>query len=262
MKNRITALAVTALMICVGCDVEEERAAGEAALAEQSIPLVSADLGDDVTWQFYSSNDGQIVVSELAPAGARSPLAMVAKEMQPSALELFKAAASDAEAPEVLVLDHQRIAETRATPIEVRSIAIPKRNSKLFDSGLKPLDSGWDEYAADCSLASDGQDWFDFLWQALGWNDHWYYAGSASSKVTPWKSTSDVITHLCNVSNGPERTFHGVRSSMAESGIANVVPIGYRSVYYSYTSTVRTWQGSMYADTGNSGSYKLGIMAP
>lgn len=174
-------------------DGETENVATNGAGDENVLAALS--VGDTVVRFQKIDDEGAVGMLEDAPLTARSVLDTLVGEEHATPLEVFRALASPgARVPEALV-DNHRLATGGAEP---RSL------STGAESGLQPQgQSVMNVGAADCSFASDGQSFFDGVWQALGWDWHWYvyhsaykslgWVGSATTNVT-----ANYRAHVCN----------------------------------------------------------------
>jgi hypothetical protein len=129
--------------------------------------------------------EGGIIMSEVGPTDVPSPLTYLVKEHQASPLEIFMAVAPNEEAPEELVVAHER------------KVDAPPRQLSVDDSSFRGFSGGVS--GATCTSFADG------LWLAgQGWanteldtptlteTNYWHDTGA--------HTTVDFMSHVCNVS--------------------------------------------------------------
>lgn len=215
--------------------------------------------------EFGRLPSGGIAVVEHTPFGALSPIDTLMTANEATPLELYMALAPAEEpVPAALVQAHERFAVENGLSVEPRALT------------FEPTDPGfrahydW-RYAADCSLSADGS-WFDNFWQTYNWGWHWYYRGTAYTKVSPSTGLTNAMqAHLCVDFGGFSKNFKVESTGTAlqcGDGYTVVyadpyVPTGYRAQFriwddpYECNYTVRADQIG-----GGEPNYSLGITRP
>ncbi len=235
---------------------------------------------DDTTITFFTGEDGAIAVSEIAPGDAPSPLNYLVGAERATPLEIFYSVADGAvEAPAALLADHvKRVAALDGTgearPAQPRSLSLPKPGSSEVSS-LAGCDYGnCDEgtnwyYSASCSLASDGQTYFDNKWASWGFNYHWYKSlytdnigwSHGYPEQSPTLYYDMFFTHLCNYTTDDYPLNHYVYWGGANQWMGAAVSQGYRHVLHLFNASGGTHTNVGYPIYGENGNFKIGVMA-
>jgi hypothetical protein len=285
INSKTTARAFAAMVLvttaAVGCaqPVEEETVErplpdGVSTAARADIKVIAtldvASTGGTVT--LHEIDGEEVGMLEEMPLGAVSILDRLVGEQQATALEVFSALTrSGVTAPESLRRAHERSAGAKAA----RVLVLPESNAP----GIAPRGfTNHNVQIAECTLASDGQTFFDTFWQSLGWDYHWYNihpeytsAGFVGSGITPNAST--YRAHACNGGKKDNPSAKLAFSVVRQGGGACVEKVlldGYllskdrRSVWYQSGAPVchyRGWvepQGTL----GKPHRWAMGITAP
>lgn len=196
-----------ALTICIaaatGCDPDDQFS-DEAAEFELDVSqlLSVVTLGDpddprivariafpelESSVALYDLGDGTVMASELSHHTSMLDRYMAEDA---TALEMFTTTApAGVDVPEALRLAH-RAERGDAEPRDLHA-----------STHFRHWEQDYDQYAADCSFAGDGQTYFDGRWQNLGWDHHAYHYlndrpwGANHTFFTGW--TRRFRAHVC-----------------------------------------------------------------
>lgn len=278
--RRLIGAAILAILI-PSCALDGDP--GESAVAPAPGELHGASeviteirMPGDTTLTFSTGEDGVIAVGETAPGDAPSPLSYLVGAQRATPLEIFySVAAPAAEAPAALLADHaRRVAALDGTSAEPRRLGLPRSGAPETTS-LAGCDYGnCDEgtnwyYAASCSLASDGQDYFDSKWASLGFNFHWYKSLNTDSigwsngypERSPTVYYNKFYTHLCNYTASEYPVNHYVYWGGNNQWMGAQVHQGYRHVLHLYNASAGAYTNAAYPTYGANGNFKIGAMA-
>ena len=167
-------------------------------LTRDIVTTFRVDREDAVITFLEVGEDGSVGVLEDSPVDHVSMLDQLVVEQGATPLELFLALAPwNHQVPAILVKAHEQAKGTD----EPRMLRLRDQasNNPVVAFGLSSLQ----EFGADCSFSSDGQSYFDGVWNALGWNHHWYvyhsaWASSGWVASASTGTTSNYRAHVCN----------------------------------------------------------------
>lgn len=269
-----SALAMT-LMACAACEREDltnrmlgatepESSLREITTAFSTLAVLDAPGGAKL--EFRQLDDGTLVVSELVPVGAPSPMDALMTAQGATPLELFLAVAPAGSAiPAALEDAHITWARSRKLDTAPRALSFaPPIGTAAIDGKYV-----WD-YLADCDEPDD-RGWFDSFWQTYGWSWHWYdRTNTFSSTSFGSPKNNSVQSHLCNDGPSGSKVHRVIRSRCGSTQhwsyfFTNTVPPEYRSQLRVWQGpSACYWQNSIYHPIGSTRypTYSHGITTP
>jgi hypothetical protein len=246
--------AVSALLLVLASCAD---ATELARLPTNTLARVELDNG---VWIDFVKAGRTVVVSEHAPLDVPSPVAYFISAESATPLELFLAIAENSAVPAELVQMHDELTLAAGASPTPRKLRLPSTGYRTT----------YESYgAADCSYTAD-HDWYVDQWTALGWNTKWYHSGDKTTtgafleKFTPWVTTQNFFTHVCNYSVEDDYDANMLHDLYRDGNhlTGDTVELGYRHTYWSTLASALSHKARAYLVPSATGKFRLGSIAP